>query len=222
MERLVFAGTYEDAAGVEEIVWRIEGSDRYGTPRPEISTTIRGVSFRGFDFDGLEPVDERDPKAGAVAVNSAWELDDCVLSGDLPCSIVVAGARRDVPIRFVLDLRRDPERSPGRPGNLRLSITIGDDTFQVTDDWFEDGLLRLQNMLPPPTWLMSCVTCLYSDYSPAGHALMGMRCHRDAKEQYLAVGSKADYWSVPVTEEVPETYLCPEYQRRIAGTGYRG
>lgn len=37
---------------------------------------------------------------------------------------------------------------------------------------------------------------------------MGMRCHRNAKEQYLAVGFNADYWSVTVTEEAPETYLC--------------
>jgi hypothetical protein len=51
---------------------------------------------------------------------------------------------------------------------------------------------------------------------------MGMQCHRDAKEQYLAVRSKQDYWSVPVTEDVPETYLCPQYQRRVPGTGYRG
>ncbi|HEV8650852.1 MAG TPA: hypothetical protein VG276_16000 [Actinomycetes bacterium] len=51
---------------------------------------------------------------------------------------------------------------------------------------------------------------------------MGMRCHRDAKQQYLAVKSKHDYWSVPVIEEVMETYLCPEYQRRTPGTGYRG
>jgi hypothetical protein len=40
---------------------------------------------------------------------------------------------------------------------------------------------------------MCCVTCLYSDYSPGGHGLTGMRCHRDAKVQYLAVKSKAAY-----------------------------
>ena len=49
-----------------------------------------------------------------------------------------------------------------------------------------------------------------------------MRCHRDAKPQYLAVRSKAEYWGVPVTEDVPETYLCDEYERRVPGTGYRG
>jgi hypothetical protein len=45
--------------------------------------------------------------------------------------------------------------------------------------------------------LACCVTCLYSDYSPGGHGLTGIRCHRGAKEQYLAVRKKADYWSVP-------------------------
>ncbi len=49
-----------------------------------------------------------------------------------------------------------------------------------------------------------------------------MLCHREAKVQYLAVRSKADYWSVPVTERVPETHLCAEYERRVPGTGYRG
>jgi hypothetical protein len=222
MDPQVFAGTYEDGAGIEEIVWRIDGVDLHGISRLEISTTIRGVPVRGFDFDGLEPVDEHNPGVGALALDSAGELHDCVLSGDLPCSAVVAGQRRDVAIRFVLDLRPDPQRSPGRPGNLHLSVAIDDAMFQVTDDWFEDGLLRLRKMLLPHVRLMCCITCLYSDYSPAGHGLMGMRCHRDAKEQYLAVRSKADYWSVPVTEDVPETYLCPEYQPRTAGTGYRG
>lgn len=30
-------------------------------------------------------------------------------------------------------------------------------------------------------------------HSPAGHGMSGMLCHRDAKEQYLAVRSKGDY-----------------------------
>ncbi len=217
-----FAGSYRDATGTEQVQWRIEGSRRYGYPQLEVSTTIRGVPVSGTDFDGLEPVQTADPRAGALALNTAGEVGDCVLTGDLPCAVVVAGQRREVAIHFVLDLRADPARNAARPGNLRLSARIDSATFKVTDDWFEDGVLRLADMLPPDARLMCCATCLYSDYSPGGHGLMGMRCHRNAEQQYLAVRSKADYWSVPVTEEVPETYLCPEYQRRIPGTGYRG
>jgi hypothetical protein len=60
------------------------------------------------DLDGLEPVDEHDPWAAILARNSAEELYGCVLSGDLPCSAIVAGARRDMAVQFVLDLRPDP------------------------------------------------------------------------------------------------------------------
>lgn len=51
---------------------------------------------------------------------------------------------------------------------------------------------------------------------------MGMRCHRGARSQYLAVRSEDDHWQVPVTEEVPELCRCPSYEPRPPGTGCRG
>jgi hypothetical protein len=79
----------------------------------------------------------------------------------------------------------------------------------------------LSRQIEPLRW-ECCLTCLLSDYSPAGVDLVGMRCHRDARSRYLAVRSKSDYWGVPVTEEVPEFYRCDSYEPRIPGTGYRG
>jgi hypothetical protein len=79
----------------------------------------------------------------------------------------------------------------------------------------------LADQAKPRRW-QCCLTCGLSDYSPAGQGMMGMRCHRDARDQYRAVASKADYWSVPVTEEVPEFYRCEMYEPRSPGTGYRG
>jgi hypothetical protein len=116
------------------------------------------------------------------------------------------------------------ERSAGgtRAGQLRLSLVRDGVTYAVNDDWFEDGMQRLEQRLPAGTRLVCCVTCLFSDYSPAGHGLTGIRCHRDAREQHLAVRFKLDYWPVPVTEVVPETYRCAEYQRRRPGVGCRG
>jgi hypothetical protein len=67
-----------------------------------------------------------------------------------------------------------------------------------------------------------CLTCGLSDYWPAGQNLMGMRCHRDVREQYLSVQSKWDYFGVPVTEEVPEFYVCEQFEPRKPGTDYRG
>ena len=218
MEVLEFPGGYQDDAGYEAIRWRVESSRRYKYAGLDFFTTIRGIDLWGSDFDGLEPVN---PGAvtGQLPLNQAGELSNCVLSGDLPCTVAADGHRYPVSIGFSLDLRR---RAPAPDHALSLSLDLGGTTYRVADDWFEDGVQRLEQTLPPGTQLVCCVTCLFSDYSPGGHGLTGIRCHRGAKDQYLAVRSKADYWPVPVTEEVPETYLCPEYRRRIPGTGYRG
>lgn len=217
-----FPGSYEDNRGVESITWRFVPTQRYG-PRDrrfEIHTVVRGIAVWAFDFDGLAPDDEDPSHQELLSLSAAGELDRCVLSGDLPCIVQVAGERRLATVRFTLDLRlREPTSAPR---NLRLEADIDGTTYQAVDDWFEGGMKRLEAEFPSHIRLLSCVTCLYSDYSPDGRGLISISCHREAKEQYLAVRSKLDYRAVPVTEEVPETYHCSDYQRRIPGTGYRG
>lgn len=225
-----FPGAFIDRHGTEQITWRASPSTSRQPPGVmgfEIQTTIRGVSLWGYDFDSLEP---RDPDqaiaAGLPLSRLSGDLAGCVIKGDLPCVVEVDGQRAPAVLTFTLTLlsaERGPERQHPIPKNLHLSLIVAGQRFDIADDWFEDGVLRLdKEARRAGAKLVCCATCLYSDYSPAGHGLMGIRCHRGAKEQYLAVRSKRDYWSVPVTEDVMETYLCPEYERRIPGTGYRG
>jgi hypothetical protein len=222
VEGFSFQGGYEDRQGREAIVWRAEPSNRGRVPGYEFRTVIRGTLFWGYDFDGLEPADRDAAKTAGFSLSQGGDLGDCILTGELPCSVNEAGRIVAGVVLFRLDLYPRHGADAYSPKNLQLTTTIGGERFEVTDDWFEDGVLRLDKALPPEVQLVCCVTCLFSDYSPGGHGLMGMSCHRDAKQQYLAVKSKRDYWSVPVTEEVMETYLCPQYQRRVPGTGYRG
>lgn len=227
MRPFSFPGTYSDSRGEESIVWRVDSSRRRQRPADgpgfELHTTIRDVPCWGYDFDSLEPVDPENPDRNGLSLGPHHgELDECVLTGELPCKVDIDGTPTPSVVRFSLDLRESARSNVAAPRNLTLAIDAGNSEIEVADDWFEDGILRLDALMPAPTRIRCCVTCLYSDYSPGGHGLTGMSCHRDAKEQYLAVRSKHDYWSVPVTEEVMETYVCPEYQRRIPGTGYRG
>ena len=184
MRPLRFEGTYVDVVGSEPVTWQIRSSARRGWDgRYEISTTIRGVDVRGFDFDGLEPVDRDAAVTGRMlALNAACELADCVLTGQLPCTVEVSGEPVATTVHFELDLHHDTDRSRTGRKKLRLSTTIDDTDHVVVDDWFEDGLLQLGKALGPDR-LRCCMTCLYSDYSPAGHGLMGMRCHRDARDR---------------------------------------
>jgi hypothetical protein len=169
----------------------------------------------------LDPVDAPAAEAAGLAYNG-FGLHECVLTGAIPCSVDTTAGTIRSEVRFRLDLNSLASQSVAAPRNLALDIQHESGTTEVVDDWFEDGLLRLNAAMPDGSTLRCCVTCLHSDYSPGGHGLIGIRCHRDAKEQYLAVRSKVDYWSVPTTEDVPETNLCEQYQLRIAGTGYRG
>ena len=219
---MTFPGTYRDGRGPVPVTWAVLPSIRPGyAGRFEIRSTIRGVEVWGCDFDGLEPCDLQ-AAAGQFSLTTTGELDDCLLIGEVPCAVEVAGETRSASMRFELDLRPMSGLTPADPKSLRITCEMDGASNEVVDDWFEDGLLRLAAAMAPRAHLKACITCLYSDYSPGGHGLTGMRCHREAKEEYLAVRSKADYWPVPVTEDVAEFYLCPEYQQRIPGTGYRG
>ncbi len=216
MRALSFRGTYQDEQGAEEILWHVEGGSRL-----EFYTTVRGLLVRGFDFDRLE-TDNRVVADGVLAVDANGALANCTLGGDLPCVVETDGHERATIVRFTLELCDRVDLSVPLPQSLRLSTVIDGTSYEVADHWFEHGVQRLDASLSGGARLKCCVTCLYSDYSPYGHGLTGMSCHRDVKAQYLAVRCKDDYWDVPITEDVMETHLCPEFVRRIPGTGYRG
>jgi Family of unknown function (DUF6304) len=222
-EPFSFPGTYADAFGEEEIVWLVEPSRRVSAPGYELRTVIRGVPCLGHDFDGIELVDSEHVDRTQLPFFDEWgNLAECVLIGELPCAIEIDERVESTVVRFSLDLHKSALKTTAAPRNLTLTVEVDGTGVEVADDWFEGGMLRLDALMPGSSRLRCCVTCLYSDYSPGGHGLMGMSCHRDVKEQYLAVRSKSDYWPVPVTEVVMETYVCREYERRVPGTGYRG
>ena len=91
--------------------------------------------------------------------------------------------------------------------------------------WFEGEMLDLQRQLPSDCFLKACINCAFSDYSPYGHSLFGwLACFRNNKIGYRDVSCKDvlfDVWDT-MTEFVPETHLCPEFEKRMPGTGYRG
>lgn len=205
MRLLTFPGTYEDDRGVEPLEWRVSPTWPVGWPPGyAISTVIRGVRVRGCDFDTLLP---RPRGAGDGLLH--WDrlgLVECVLRGDLPLTVASGGVARPAPLRFELDLRRSSRDDPRAP-ILRLTCLLDDVHVSVTDDWFEDALAGLDAALPEEHRIMACLACAWADYSPTGHGLTGMRCHRDA-------GATGVRPTTGVTEEVLETYLCGSFRRR--------
>jgi hypothetical protein len=71
-----------------------------------------------------------------------------VLTGDLPCIVEVAGQRRPTTVHFELDLREHSNRPAHNPKNLLLSTILDGTTYAITDDWFEDGTLSIDDARP--------------------------------------------------------------------------
>lgn len=111
---------------------------------------------------------------------------------------------------------------------LRLELRFEGRTYRGsgTSGWFEHELLEIQASLPEDRFMKCCINCAFSDYSPYGHGVFGnLDCYRDAKAAYLDVKTKGDLLKLMKqvrAAEVQETYLCPAFQRRKLGTGYRG
>ena len=213
MEPMTLPGAYSDDRGSTPVTWTIASSARPGWDgRFEVAGTVRGVRVSGIHFGALECDDPR----GDLPVNAAGELARGTVTVQVP--VIIHGA---VPgqARLVIEFRLEEGRYEPVVG---ATLTVdGTEYRQERVDVLEEVLGDLARQVEPLRW-ECCLTCLLSDYSPLGVDLVGMRCHRGARSRYLAVRSKSDYWSVPVTEDVPEFYHCDSYEPRIPGTGYRG
>jgi hypothetical protein len=187
---------------------------------------LRGVEFVGRDFDSFEPTEASPEQLLQFTLNQG-----CLCSCRIDCRIPVLVHDRGKLIEGSLSVELvlgDPATSGGLDREqLRIVLEYNGQKFAGpgTSGWFEDELLSIQTQLPEGVILKSCINCLYSDYSPYGHGLFGsMMCFRNLKAEYLKVTTKREFWSVHGQQDrfVQETYLCPEFERRIPGTGYRG
>jgi hypothetical protein len=212
-----YDGTYTDARGRDAIAFLNDGET--------LRVTIRGVEFSGPDFDGLSAVDGRAEIAGFSLHRG--ELCDCSFAFDIPIPVIVQGA--EVAGRLHVDLVLGAPAPNGNLDREQLKLMLEYNEQRVASPgnsgWFEDELRDIQKQLSNSVFIKACINCLFSDYSFYGHGLFGgMMCFRNIKSEYLQVKSKRDFFAVHGRQDryVQETYLCPEFARRVAGTGYRG
>jgi hypothetical protein len=219
MTEAIYQATYRDQNGQEAIVVRNDGTT--------LTTHIRGVEFSGVDFDCLAPADATASAALDAFTLHCGALCNCSIAVEI--SVPIAQPDADVAglLRAELSLGEAAANGGLDLELLRLTLVGGDREWvsSGTTGYFEDELLDLQRQLPTDTYLRACINCAYADYSPLGNGAFGnLLCFRNIKEEYVRVRSKAEFWSVHGREErqVQETYLCGDFTRRVAGTGYRG
>jgi hypothetical protein len=214
---VLWSGRYQDRCGSEEITIDNDGD--------LIVVVIRSVRFVG-DFDHLEPT------GGLPAPELGFTFDrgslcSYVLEWDAPLPVVVADSPRDGLLRCRLALGEPGGRYGGLTSEeLTMTLHIEGTTYTTDRGYgsFEDALEDIHRKLPSHTYLKACITCAWSDYSPGRTGLIGMACFRGVKDAYRKVSSKWDLFAIfsRRTQDVQETYLCPEFERRTKGAGYRG
>jgi hypothetical protein len=217
--RAEYPATYKDRAGRELTSIANDGH--------VLSMTVGGIEFRGRDFDGFEPTGEPDPARLASFTFSTGSLCSCVIETKMPVPVVTPHGLTEGVLAVHLELG-DPSPDGGVDReDLSLKLTVGERLFtsKGTSGWFEDEMLDIQKQLPEGTYMKACINCAFSDYFPGGHGLFGgLACFRDNKSGYLSVKTKRDLFAIWKTMSgwVQETYQCPEFDRRVPGTGYRG
>jgi hypothetical protein len=216
MSLVRYDGTYSDARGREAIALTNDGAT--------LRVTIRGVEFEGSDFDGLSPVDGSTELAGFTLRRG--ELCACSFAFDIPIPVIADEVEIAGKLHVELDLGQPAPNGGLDREQLKLTLEYGEHRVASagSSGWFEDELDDIQRQLPESVFMKACISCLYSDYSPYGHGLFGgMMCFRNIKAEYLQVKSKRDLLWLQGRQDrlVQETYLCPEFARRVRGTGYR-
>jgi hypothetical protein len=209
-------------------------ADRHGSENTvilnygdKLHISLRGVEFSGRDFGSLEPqgcISDNGLESFTLSQN---QLCSCRIECKIPVTVCKLQNEIDGLLSVELTLG-DPVHNGGIDREI-LKLTLAfDQTCYVSSGkrgYFEDKLLEIQSQLPSGTFMKTCINCLYSDYSPYGNGLFGtMMCFKNLKNEYLKVTSKDEFWSVHDRFDrlVQETYLCPEFSRRVPGTGYRG
>jgi hypothetical protein len=214
-----YPARYSDRSGEEPILVRNDGKI--------LSVTIRGVTFQGSDFDALESMPGTDPDLLSSFTLQQNALCFCVIDVEIPVPIATPHGVTEGVLAAHLELGNPAPNGGIDREFLSLRLGLGDRvlTSRGWPGWFEDELADLQRQMPEGTYLKACISCAFSDYSPLGHGLFGgLACFRDNKAGYRSVRTKRDLFEVwgTMTEFVQETFLCPVFERRAPGTGYRG
>jgi hypothetical protein len=188
---------------------------------------VRGIEFTGRMFDDWEPSTPIPHLQPANFPLNRGELCSYALDCEIPIAFVKANQTTQATLRMHLELGEPSANGGVDREELKLKLVIAEQPFESSGQhgFFEDALKDLQAKLPADAYLKCCFTCAFSDYSPAGQGLFGaLICFRYHKQEYQSFTDKPAFFRLieKTRERVQETYLCPEFEKRVPGTGYRG
>jgi hypothetical protein len=217
----VLPAKYKDESGEYETVIRNDGKT--------LRMIVRGIEFLGGSFDDFRVKEDLSKEhLDSFTLDKYGELSDCVIECTIPVLIISDQNESEATLLVKLEFGKVGERGWKDEGDLTLVLEYEDFKFQSKRKeigWLEDSLEEIKKQLPEGHSFKNCFGCAFSDYSVYGHSFFGdMLCFRNKKQEYKAVQGKEDFIKIAdgSEERFQETYLCPEFEIRKSGTGYRG
>lgn len=213
-----YPAIYIDTFGEEKTVIQNDGKT--------LRMSLRGIEFSGFMFDDFTPDSADETKLASFPFH-AGTLCSYKLECQIPISVLVFDKVVEGNLQAHIEIG-DPAPNGGVDlEQIQLTLAVEDKSFKSsgTHGWFDDELLEIQAALPNRIFMKCCHSCAFSDYHPVGSGTFGgLACFREHKQEYLAIKDKVSFMHFysKLTDNVQETYLCPEFEKRIPGTGYRG
>jgi hypothetical protein len=211
--------------------------------------TIRGVHFKGGVNGFTTDTPHGSPELATFRFTDATyayrsEEDDSfhfritpqlaayTLEWDMPMQVISNGKRIDA--RFTVRHRFADADDAGRQYDHFIVILEYSGRRYMLKTVDLEALTKLQDQLPEGECMLACFNCAHSGYSVCGNGPWGpMYCFRSLKREYREVNAeyhddgyfdKSGYMdlcerdSVEMTDELN---ICPEFERRVPGRGYR-
>ena len=195
----------------------------------ELKMVVRGLEFTDTSFDSWEPTDKNNPEL--LNLFLIHPMFNTLYQYKLEFEIQIPVVKQIQTLQGILKVNLEmvgleTNKAGGRE-DLKLELYVDGKEFSSCGKhgWFEDELQEIKAALPEGMYIKSCINCAFSDYSPAGFGLFGwLACFRNTKQEYLSLTGKEAYFKLQdkIAEFVQETFLCPEFEKRVPGTGYRG
>ncbi|WP_159023309.1 DUF6304 family protein [Formosa sp. L2A11] len=203
-------------------IYSVKYKDTFGSLNTKIysdgsilNLTLRGVHFKGYDFEALEGIVDKSKFEYAVYDNGVGVLTNFELTTEMPIDILDNGiVKTENLIAYIA--------TGSNKSSVRLTLKTEHGIFlnKVEYDSFEDAILNIQNQLPENVKIKTCLSCKYSNYHPVGNGMFGgLNCFKNVKEDLEQVCNKSDLmhlWDKGLEENktfnVQETNVCSSHK----------
>lgn len=214
-----YPAIYRDEFGEETVAIENDGKT--------LSLVLRGKEFRGRNFHSFGISDETHLSENPSFNLCLGDLCSYSIDFDIPVILVSNGAEEQIHLHVHIEYGKCDAQNKVNHEVLRLAIEHHGQVYQSggrnLHSTFDEQLTELNDDLPKDVYLKTCWNCAFSDYYSASGMFGEMACFRNTKKAYLKVKSKlelARLWKQRA-EDVQETYLCPEFERRQPDVGGR-